>query len=191
MQWPTHVAGAVFAGAGAAAATGLAPVETAAIVAGSVAASTSPDIDVHTGRGKAHRWWPHSLIYAGGAMVALAVLAWVWLGAFLGGVAYDWLATRPATGDLLGALPAQSRELVVERMPTLFITGLTVGYLSHLALDAMTPARIYLGSPNNGRKIGPGTIPNGSVKEMSVRLVLAVATVVVVIGAYGVEVLLE
>lgn len=155
--------GAAAIGVAVAAATGHSPVEAAAVGAAAVVTAKLPDVDRLVNDGPNHRSLPHSLIIAGGLVVALAVYA----------------STRPevAEAGILGM-----------RLGSAVVLGLAVGYLSHLALDAITTAGIPLFLPG-GPRLSLGLVRTGKLGEQVVVWILVAVAVVAAMASYGVSIL--
>lgn len=146
----SHVIGAAACGVAAAAVTGASPEE--AVVVGVAATFTAklPDVDRIVNDGPNHRSLTHSVVLAGGLVVALAFF-------FSAGA-----------GVLMSAA----------------ILGLALGYLSHLALDAMTTASVPLLWPG-GPRFSLGGLATGKLGERVVVWLLVAAAVVVALASYG------
>lgn len=152
------------------AAGGLPVEQAAALTAGAIAAATAPDVDakfsfLHPLRHKYdHRSLPHSLLFGGGGIVVLALIA------------YLWISGLPAN-----AIAPETLGLAVFAPGTLALLapGAAVGYLSHLILDAMTVKGIWLGMPR-GKRIGlpkKKAIRTGGLAELGLWFVMVVLTV--------------
>lgn len=131
----------------------------------------APDVDRSNGRGPNHRDLPHSLLYAGGGVLVLAIIVSLWIG---GGGA----------NELLAPLGAAQTTLLTPQNLSLVPLGVAAGYLSHLLLDSMTPARIFLSRPG-GRRVGPGSVKTGGSVEHLLRAVLVLGAAAVFLGVYG------
>lgn len=139
MNGPTHMVGAAAAGAGLTVATGGGVSELAAIVIGALAADRIPDQDRRLDKSANHRSITHSLVLGGGAAVVCAIV----IGAFAASIAVE-----PELKNTLAA----------------FGLGLPAGYLAHLALDSLTPKRVWLLAPG-GPRFGPGFMEGGGIGE--------------------------
>lgn len=146
----SHVIGAAACGVAAAAITGHAPEEAVVVGGAAILTAKLPDVDRVINSGPNHRSLTHSVVLAGGLVVALAFVL------------------SQGAGPLASAV----------------LFGLAVGYLSHLALDAMTAASVpllWFGGP----RLSLGSIATGKLGERVVVWLLVAATVVVALGAYG------
>lgn len=135
MNMPTHVIGAA-AAAVCVAAFGpkeLGLVETGFLAAGALAADRVPDQDRRFDTSYDHRSATHSVVLAGG----LSLLVAYWAVAVFGFAGSDLQALANNPWPLAGT----------------FAVGGAVGYLTHLALDSMTPKRVWLLLPG-GPKFG-------------------------------------
>lgn len=171
MNGPTHHAGAILAGVGASVALGLDPAGAIALTAGSAAAAMAPDVDRRSNPGPNHRALPHSLIFAGGGVTVLAVLASLYLSSTAG-------------HELLAPLAQAQTTLLTPGNLSLVPLGVAAGYLSHLLLDSMTPARIFLLHPG-GRRIGLGRVKVGGGVEHLMRIGLVLGALALFLGSYG------
>lgn len=136
MNGPTHKIGAAAAAAVVAHAGGIGLVGGGCLIATAYATSCLPDRDRHYEKGWGGRTATHSL--------ALGLLgAW----ALLFAVPYDAAAAALGIGPAFGALAAAAAW------------GLVVGWLSHLALDALTPEGIPILLPGVGPKVGVPLTP--------------------------------
>lgn len=146
----SHVIGAAACGVAAAAITGHAPVEAVAVGAAATLTAKLPDIDRVVNDGPNHRSLTHSVVLAGGLVVALVFVLSQGAGALGSAVLF----------------------------------GLAAGYLSHLALDAMTAASVPLLWPG-GPKLSLGSIATGKIGERMVVWLLVAAAVAVALASYG------
>lgn len=135
----THTAGAALAGAGVALAAGLSVFEAGVLVLGALATAMVPDWDRVLDSGPNHRSVTHSLIFAGGFVVALAAFSVATFG-FAGG-------GSTIRGFLL---EGSARSMLASLLGT-FAVGGAVGYISHLLLDSLTGKRIWLLFPGGPR----------------------------------------
>lgn len=143
MKGPTHIAGGAVAGLGVSAVAGFGPVAAAAFTAGAVATSKLPDIDVQWSRGPKHRRYPHSLAYAGTAVLLVSAVVYALLLYFL-----------PRMGiEDAGSLGGLARGSITASDVALVAPGATTGYFSHLALDSTTKIGIWLTHPE-GTRVG-------------------------------------
>lgn len=149
MNGPTHMVGAAAAGAGLATLTGGGVPEMAALVIGALAADRIPDQDRWLDQSANHRSITHSLVFGGGAALAGAVFLALFASS---------LSVEPA---LRAALTA-------------FGMGLPAGYLAHLALDSLTPKRVWVVFPG-GPRFGPGFMEGGGIGEGILFLTLCAA----------------
>lgn len=168
MKWPTHQLGGALCGLVAASTWGLPTDEATALTVGSFAASITPDVDakLRIGRSYDHRSLPHSLIFGGLGSILLAFLA------------YNWLTVNA---------PSTAGDVIPPGTVALLAPGAAIGYLSHLALDAMNPSGVWLFMPK-GRRIGlprEKAIRTGSFKELVMFVLLMAALAVALIVYFG------
>lgn len=154
----THVIGGAAIGAATGAAVGLSPVETVALAAGAAVTAKLPDVDRVVNKGPNHRSLTHSVVFAGGLVVALAFA--VTAGGYI------------AADGLEGALIAAA------------VWGLAVGYVSHLLLDSMTDKSVPLLWPG-GPLFSLGSVATGKFGERLVLWLLLVVCAAVVVAVYG------
>lgn len=171
MKWPTHQIGGVLFGLGASGVAGLSVDEAIAFTVGAFAASIAPDVDATMRLRKRydHKSLPHSLVFGGLGSVILAF------------VVYSWLAANA---------PSTYNDPIPAGTVALLAPGAAVGYLSHLALDAMNPSGIWLFMPK-GIRIGlprKRTIRTGSFKELLVSVVMLVGCVLLTGPVLGIPV---
>lgn len=152
----THVIGAAAVGAATGAAAGLSPAETIALAAGAAVTAKLPDVDRIINSGPNHRSLTHSVVLAGGLVVALAFAV---------------------TAGLSG-------ETVEDALIAAAVWGGAVGYLSHLALDSMTAKSIPLLWPG-GPMFSLGSIVTGKIAERLVLWLLVAVCGAVVLASYG------
>lgn len=170
MKWPTHYTGGALAGLVVSTAGSLSVDQAAALTAGSIAASIAPDVDaklsfLHPFRpGYDHRSFPHSLLFGGGGVLLLALIGYLWLsGLPAAAIIPEPLGIGVFTPDTLALLAP----------------GVAIGYLSHLALDAMTVSGIWLRVPR-GKRVGlpkKKAVRTGSLTELLVWFVMVIITV--------------
>lgn len=150
----THVLGAVAASIAVSQLLGFDLAHTAVVVGTAVAGGKAPDLDRHIDDGPDHRSITHSVVFGGGGVVVLAAVVF----------AAAHISATPYLGA--GAI------------------GVAAGYLSHLLLDSLTPARVFVAG-SGGRRIGPGLIKTGGLGEMGVMATLAVGVAALAInGGY-------
>ncbi|MDP9474357.1 MAG: metal-dependent hydrolase [Actinomycetota bacterium] len=177
MNGATHQAGALLAAGLYAQAVGLSPALTAVTAAGAFVAARGPDVDSSPEsedpkRRYDHRGYPHSLVFAGGGVLALAL----WAVALLG---------YPAS-DLARDLPLSAALVAVSEGPPAPLAGVVavsfaLGYLSHLLLDALTVKGIWLLSPG-GRRLAFPLVRQGRVPEPLVSLLITLALLPVLVA---------
>lgn len=147
---PTHVNGALAAGAVSAAVWGLDPLQLTTIAAASSLAAGLPDEDRVVNDGPNHRSLTHSVAFA--AVVAAFLLAYVSpripdIGPAVG----SKLVELPLAGGLLGEANAGSIGEYLAALMLIGAIGLAIGYFSHLLLDALTPAGVWILLPGGPR----------------------------------------
>lgn len=181
MMGPTHELGGFTAGLGAAALlTAEGQVAEGAVLAtASVLTSRVPDVDLALGGGPDHRSMTHSLVFAGGALIAGAYFLLTALGinvlaAFTGG----GIRAPGASGEAILGIPLTVHAALV--------MGLVVGYLSHLLLDSMTPKGIFLLTPD-GPRVGLRFIDTDSAAETFFYGLLVVAIAAIAILTFPVS----
>lgn len=148
MLGKTHVIGAAAAGAGTAAAMGLSAGHAAAMAGGAAVTAKLPDIDRMINSGPNHRSLTHSMILAGGGVLALA---------------YYFCSLLPATLMGMGFI-----------VPVV-VWGLAIGYVSHLVLDSCTSKKVPLFLPG-GMKFGIGLVKTGTATERVFMVVMVAST---------------
>ncbi len=165
MNGPTHKVGAAAAGVVAAGPfLGLGPAEAAVLAVAATLSAKLPDKDRHYEAGKGGgggRSVTHSL--ALGLVLSAALFYWVPYEEFLG-----W-----------GPLGVLAR---------LVAAGVAVGWMSHLALDALTDERIPVFLPGMGPRFGLRLTPTqrpSTPTELFVRASLAVCLVLVAVSTWG------
>ncbi|MBA3231316.1 MAG: metal-dependent hydrolase [Acidobacteria bacterium] len=182
MLGTTHLAGAAAAGLAVSTGLGLELPEVAVLAGGSLLTAKLPDVDRSENAGPNHRALPHSLLLAGGAVLA---------GTLVGASYLSSAAAPPAAEGLLASvevapeLTARASALVEAGYASAAVAGLGTGYLSHLVLDALTPARIWLLFPG-GSKVGyPLLARVGDAREALVRWALVILSGLLVLGVWG------
>lgn len=163
MNGPTHKVGAAAAGVVAAGPfLGLGPVEALILAAAATLSAKLPDKDRHHEKGGGGgRSVTHSL--ALGLLLSAALVYWVPYEELLG-----W--------GILGTLAR------------LVGAGIAVGWMSHLALDALTDERIPVLLPGVGPRFGVRLTPTSrpcTLTELVVRASLAVCFVLVALATWG------
>lgn len=156
MNRPTHVAGALALGVGISAAAGLNPAQAAVFTGAGALAAGAPDGDRVLDDSRNHRSMTHSVATVAG----LAALALVYLRpaterlAALMSDAWTSRLSSVAEAPLIGPAVVGQAPLVgawLAGLGWLAVLGALVGYASHLALDAMTPAGVWLFLPGGPR----------------------------------------
>jgi membrane-bound metal-dependent hydrolase YbcI (DUF457 family) len=149
----THLTGAGVAGLAAGAAWGLGPAQTLVLFAAALPVASLPDKDRLLNPGRDHRSWPHSIILGGGGILIAAYYL--------------------------------SRWLVEEHVPLLALApyGVAAGYLSHLMLDALTGAGVWVLAPG-GPRVRLASIELGGPGEDLVRGSLWAAGGLIVLYAW-------
>ena len=177
MNGPTHQAGALLAAGLYAQAAGLSPALTFVTAAGAYLAARRPDMDAapeseDPKRRYDHRGYPHSLLFAGGGVLTLAL----WAVAIFGYPPRDLAEGLPLAEALVSLSEGPPAPLAGA-----LAVGFALGYLSHLLLDALTVKGIWLMSPGGCRLAFP-LVKEGRVPEplVSVLVTLALLPVLVV-----------
>ena len=170
MTGATHEAGALLAAGLYAQAADLSPALTVVTAAGAFFAARRPDMDSAPGSEdpKArydHRGYPHSLVFAGGGVLVLAL----WAVAIFGHPAPDLARGLPLPEALVALSEGPPAPLV-----GVAAVGFALGYLSHLLLDALTTKGIWLSSPG-GRRLAFPLVKEGRVPEPLVSLLITLA----------------
>lgn len=169
MTGATHQAGALLAAGLYAQAIGLSPALTVASAAGAFVAAPLPDIDSsrdpNDPRRFDHRRLPHSIVFAGGGVLLIALLA---VAAF-GYPSAELGEDRSLSSALLLLYQGAPGELVA-----VVAVGGALGYLSHLFLDSLTTKGVWLLWPG-GRRLGFPLVKQGGLPEPLVLVGIALA----------------
>lgn len=168
MTGATHQAGALLAAGLYGGAVGLSPALVALTAAGAFATATLPDrldprptLDPHDRRRYDHRRWAHSVLF--GAVACLLALFVIFR-----------FGHPPLTFGEDHLLPVALSLLLQDNLGHVVsatTVGATLGYLSHLLLDALTTKGIWLTRPQ-GRRVGVALVRHGRLPEPLVLIAL-------------------
>ena len=184
MMGKTHVTGAIAAGTTGAALAQLDPVEACALTATSAVAAGLPDEDRVLDDSPNHRSLTHSLSFA----VVLFLAFLVYLRPRMADLGPQFaqeaagLPFIPFIGGFGGEELAAGVGSYLAGLLFIAVAGLGLGYLSHLLLDALTPAGIWLVLPGGPRLRVPVISKVGDAREAVAERLLAV----VALGGAGV-----
>ena len=181
MLGKTHVTGALAAGAAGAALLGVDPVQATVMGSTSALAAGLPDEDRVLDDGPGHRSITHSVAFAAG--VAFVFLSY--LGprlSSLEAVFANGISGLPVLGGLAGPEVASSAGAVLGAWFAETVlagaVGAGIGYVSHLALDALTPAGVWVLLPGGPRISLPVVSKVGNATEKLINRFLALCAFV-------------
>lgn len=172
MLGPTHANGAIAAAVVVSAAVGLDPLQAITFTVTSAVAAYLPDKDRLVDSGPNHRSLTHSFAFGLGisyVLVAYVRPRVVEIGPALGSRLGDRLGELPVLGALVGGTFASGFASAagewVASLVLIAALGAALGYLSHLLLDALTPAGVWILLPGGPRLCLPVVRKVGNATE--------------------------
>lgn len=168
MLGPTHANGAIAAAVVVSAAVGLDPLQAITFTVTSAVAAYLPDKDRLVDSGPNHRSLTHSLAF--GLGISFVLVSYVHprvveIGPALGSRLGDRLGELPVLGALVGGTFASAAGEWVASLVLIAALGAALGYLSHLLLDALTPAGVWILLPGGPRLCLPIVRKVGNATE--------------------------